>query len=76
MGVFACIFAALAAEDGPPHRLMIDATHLKAPPHVSKPAAKRGACHIGRTKGGLNSKLHAACDGQGRLVVLLFTWGL
>jgi len=30
---------------------------------------------IGRTKGGLNSKLHAVCDGQGRPVVLLLTEG-
>jgi len=30
MGVFDRIFAALTAEDGPPDRLMIDATHLKA----------------------------------------------
>jgi transposase len=30
MGVFDCIFAALAAEAGPPLRLMIDSTHLKA----------------------------------------------
>jgi len=30
MGVFDRIFAALAAEAGPPDRLMIDATHLKA----------------------------------------------
>lgn len=30
MGVFDRIFAALAAEDGPPDRPMIDATHLKA----------------------------------------------
>ena len=30
MGVFDRIFAALAAEAGPPSRLMIDATHLKA----------------------------------------------
>ena len=30
LGVFERIFAALAAEDGPPDRLMIDATHLKA----------------------------------------------
>ena len=30
MGVFDRIFAALAAEGGPPSRLMIDATHLKA----------------------------------------------
>jgi len=30
MGVFDRIFASLAAEDGPPDRLMIDATYLKA----------------------------------------------
>ena len=30
MGVFDRIFAALAAEGGPPGRLMIDSTHLKA----------------------------------------------
>jgi transposase len=30
MGVFDRIFAALAAEGGPPSQLMIDATHLKA----------------------------------------------
>jgi len=30
MGVFDRIFAALTAEDGPPDRLMIDATHLEA----------------------------------------------
>ena len=30
LGVFERIFAALAAEAGPPDRLMIDATHLKA----------------------------------------------
>lgn len=30
MGVFDKIFAALVEEEGPPERLMIDATHLKA----------------------------------------------
>ena len=30
---------------------------------------------IGRTKGGLNSKLHAVCDGVGRPVRLLLTEG-
>uniref|UniRef100_UPI000489F543 IS5 family transposase n=1 Tax=Rubritepida flocculans TaxID=182403 RepID=UPI000489F543 len=29
MGIFDSIFAALAAEGGPPERLMIDSTHLK-----------------------------------------------
>ena len=30
---------------------------------------------IGRTKGGLNSKLQAVCDGKGRPLVLLLTVG-
>jgi hypothetical protein len=30
---------------------------------------------IGRTKGGLNSKLHAVCDGTGRPIILLLTEG-
>jgi transposase len=39
--------------------------------------AKRGdvPCLTGRTKGGLNSKLHAVCDGEGRPVRLLLTEG-
>ena len=30
---------------------------------------------IGRTKGGLNSKLHAVCDGDGKPLILLLTKG-
>src|SRR5262245_53879508 len=30
---------------------------------------------IGRTKGGLNSKLHAVCDGEGKPLVLLLSEG-
>jgi transposase len=39
--------------------------------------AKRGDVPrlTGRTKGGLNSKLHAVCDGKGRPVRLLLTEG-
>jgi transposase len=38
---------------------------------------KRGSAqrHIGRTKGGLSSKLHAVCDDRGRPVRLLLTAG-
>ncbi|MFT8642115.1 MAG: transposase, partial [Acetobacter orientalis] len=37
--------------------------------------AQKGAFlrHIGRIKGGLNSKLHAVCDDQGRPVLLHLT---
>ena len=30
---------------------------------------------LGRTKGELNSKLHAVCDGQGRPVVMMLSEG-
>ncbi|MBC7285131.1 MAG: transposase, partial [Hoeflea sp.] len=39
--------------------------------------AKKGALprRIGRTKGGLNSKLHAVCDGKGRPLIMLLSEG-
>ncbi len=41
-----------------------------------QPAKKGGIPRcIGRTKGGLNSKLHAVCDSRGRPVRLLLTAG-
>jgi transposase len=76
MGVFDRIVAALATEGGPPSRLMIDATDLKAH-RTAASLRKKGAfprC-IGRTEGGLNAKLPAVCDGQGRPVILLLTEG-
>lgn len=51
-------------------------------PHTSKRTARPPAClkkdvprRIGRTKGGLNSKLHAIVDGQGRPVITCLTEG-
>ncbi len=49
MGIFDRIFTALVAENGPPDRLMIDATHLKA---------HRTACSL--LKGGMFPALLAA----------------
>jgi len=49
MGVFDKIFTALAEENGPPERLMIDATHLKA---------HRTACSL--LKGGMFPALSGA----------------
>jgi transposase len=55
---------------------MIDATHLKAH-RTACSLAKKGAVarRIGRTKGGLNSKLHALCDEKGRPIVLCLSQG-
>jgi transposase len=74
MGVFARIFSNLVADDEPPDCLMIDSTHLKA--HRTAASLQEGGDvprRIGRTKGGLNSKLHAVCDGTGRPIIFLLT---
>ena len=74
LGVFDRIFAALAGEGPKPERMMIDAT--QGPLHRGEPAQKGDVPRrIGRTKGGLNSKLHAACDGEGRPLILLVSEG-
>lgn len=40
-------------------------------------SAKKGDVprRIGRTKGGLNSKLHAVCDGEGRPIIMCLSEG-
>ncbi|YCI06467.1 IS5 family transposase (plasmid) [Ensifer sp. D2-11] len=44
--------------------------------HGCEPAQKGGVPRrIGRTKGGLNSKLHAVCDGAGKPIILLLSEG-
>lgn len=42
MGIFDRVFATLIAENGPPDRLMIEATHLK--PHRTICSLIKGAC--------------------------------
>ncbi|WP_163271882.1 IS5 family transposase [Chelativorans alearense] len=76
MGVFDRIFAGLAGEGPKPERIMIDATHLKAH-RTAASLLKKGMFprRIGRTKGGLNSKLHTVCDGEGRPIILLLSEG-
>ena len=55
---------------------MIDSTHLKAHRTAASLLTGEHFPHcFGRTKGGLNPKLHAACDGEGLRVVLLLTEG-
>ena len=70
--MFSKIFAELARKAGKPSRLMIDATHPEGASHGCEPFKKR-ACsptyQAHEEEGGLNSKLHAVCDGQGRPVM-------
>jgi transposase len=74
LGVFNKIFAALARKGGRPHRLMIDATHLKAH-RTAASLLKKGLFPDVSAKGGLNSKLHAVCDGRGRPLIMLLSEG-
>ena len=63
MAVFAGIFSNLVADHEPPDCLMIDSTHLKAHRTAASLQKKDVPRRIGRTKGGLNAKPHAVCDG-------------
>lgn len=74
--MFDRIFANLAGEGPKPERIMIDATHLKAH-RTAASLLKNGDVprRIGRTKGGLNSKLHTVCDGDSRPIILLLSEG-
>lgn len=68
--------AGLAAKCREMKTVMIDATHLKAYCTASSMGAKktRGRL-IGRTKGGMNTKLHAIWDSQSRPLNLFVTAG-
>ena len=75
--MFERIFEELAKpQDGAGNVLMIDATHLKA--HRTASSLKKRGDEprlIGRTKGGLSTKLHALSDNLGRPVRLYLTEG-
>ena len=71
----------LASEGGEEKVVMIDATYLKAHRTASSLRAKKGGGDdqrgrlIGRTKGGLNTKLHAVTDARGRPLRFFMTAG-
>ena len=76
LGVFNKIFAELAAQGrqaGADHdrRHASEGASDRRQPFKKGPVPRR----IGRTKGGLNSKLHAVCDGKGRPLVMLLSEG-
>ncbi|TNB90878.1 IS5 family transposase [Paracoccus marcusii] len=76
-GIFARMMASLAANHGEEKAVMIDATYLKAHRTATSMAGQKGGRGrlIGRTKGGMNTKLHAICDSQGRPLDLFITAG-
>ncbi len=80
-GVFARIMVGLAARSAEHRTIMIDVSRrtpcvrvslrkfLKAHSTTSSLRAKKGrGRQIGRTKGGMNTKLHAVADARGRLI--------
>lgn len=75
MGAFRRIFAELAAKGGKPDQLMINTTRLKAHRTAASLLKRALPSRIRRTKGGLNSKLHAVCNGKDHpLIMLLSEW--
>ena len=76
-GIFAQMMVGLAADHSETKTVMIDATYLKAHRTATSMAVKKGGRGrlIGRTKGGMNTKLHAICDSQGRPLDLFITAG-
>ncbi len=76
LGVFNRIFAELARKAGKPRPVDDRRDPSEGAPH-RRQSPKKGAVprRIGRTKGGLNSKLHAVCDGHGRPLIMLLSEG-
>ncbi|MDB5370827.1 MAG: family transposase [Roseomonas sp.] len=66
MSVFSLIFTGLSGLKGQPDRRMIDGTHLKAHRTAASLLKKGLFPTVTGAQGGLNSKLHAVCDGHGR----------
>ena len=54
---------------------MIDATHIKVHRDGANPAGGQEKQAMSRTKGGLNTKLHAAVDGRSQPQALILTAG-
>ncbi|WP_155986291.1 IS5 family transposase [Novosphingobium resinovorum] len=77
-GVFLRIMEGLAAPQASERKtVMIDATYLKAHRTASSLAVKKGNAGrlIGRTKGGMNTKLHAVTDTNSRPISFFMTAG-
>ncbi|WP_319544250.1 IS5 family transposase [Ruegeria conchae] len=77
MSVFARIMNGLAAQGTDHKTIMIDATYLKAHRTASSLRFEKGGRGrlIGRTKGGMNTKLHAVTDSLGRPIRFLLSAG-
>lgn len=77
MGVFTRMMKGLSIQKAEPQTVMIEAAYLKAHPTASSLGAKKGDLGrlIGRTKGGMSTKLHAITDANGRPLSFVITAG-
>ncbi len=75
MCVFARIMARLSGETPDDMTISIDATYLKAHGTASSLRLRKGGrgSPIGQTKGGMNTKLHAVADTNGRPIRFFVT---
>ena len=73
-GVFAQLFAQLEVPLQGSLRFL-DSTHVKVHRCASNPSGGQAAQAMGRTKGGLNTKIHAVVDEAGQPVRLLLSAG-
>jgi transposase len=72
------IWAELLDRSGPElkgNRRFVDSTHVKVHRDGCNPAGGQGNQGMGRTKGGLNTKIHAVVDAAGRPAALLLGAG-
>jgi transposase len=73
-GVFERIFKLLASDHDNEY-MMIDATIVRAHQHSAGARKKNGPQAIGRSRGGLTTKIHALVDALGNPVALMLTPG-
>ncbi|MCE6949721.1 IS5 family transposase [Cereibacter sphaeroides] len=74
-GIFARIMMGLAAEQAEHKTIVIDATCLKALRTAPSLRVRGRGRQIGRTKGGMNTKLHAVADAKGRPIGFFMSAG-
>lgn len=73
-GLFARMLAVLA-KDAVGELRHLDCSHIKLHQHGANPQGGQAAQAMGRTKGGLNTKLSAVVDARGRAVALCLAPG-
>jgi transposase len=76
-GVFIAMTDGLSARGAERKTIMIGCDLSQSAPHGIEPAGKKGdpGRLIGRTKGGMNTKLHAVTDAKGRPISFFMTAG-